>query len=125
MRVLLDTHTVLWWLTDSPQLSARARRLITNGGTVAFVSAASLWEISIKESAGRLDTGEVDLPEEFAHANFLDLAISGRHAWEAGRLPRHHGDPFDRIIAAQALAEGLVCVTRDESIGRYGVPVYW
>lgn len=125
MRVLLDTHALLWWLTDDPALSRRAHEVIADPDSVLFVSAASLWEISVKSAAGRIDTGDLNLPEEIASGGFLDLPINSHHAWQAGQLPRHHGDPFDRLLAAQALRERLVCVTRDKAFARYGVPVLW
>ncbi len=125
MRVLLDTHALLWWLTDDPALSRRAHEVIADPDSVLFVSAASLWEISVKSAAGRIDTGDLNLPEEIASSGFLDLPINSHHAWQAGQLPRHHGDPFDRLLAAQALRERLVCVTRDKAFARYGVPVLW
>jgi len=125
MRVLLDTHALLWWLTDDPNLGESAREVIADPDSVVFVSAASLWEISVKSAAGRIDTGDVNLPEEVATGGFLDLPINSRHAWQAGQLPRHHGDPFDRLLAAQALGERLVCVTRDPTFAEYGVPVLW
>jgi len=125
MRVLLDTHALLWWLTDGPDLSKPAREVIADPDSVVFVSAVSLWEISVKSAAGRIDTGTVDLPEEVASGGFLDLPINSHHAWQAGQLPRHHGDPFDRLLAAQALRERLVCVTRDDAFAEYGVPVLW
>jgi len=125
MRILLDTHALLWWLTDDPALGKSAREVISDPDSVVFVSAVCLWEISVKSAAGRIDTGNVDLPDEITSAGFLDLPINGFHAWQAGQLPRHHGDPFDRLLAAQALRERLVCVTRDPAFANYGVTEIW
>lgn len=127
MKVLLDTHALLWWLTDDPALGSRAREVIADPETTAFVSAASIWEIGVKRAAGRLAIADdVDLPAAIAEGGFLDLPMSSRHAWEAARLPRHHADPFDRMLIAQARMERLVCVTRDPAFRDYeGVPTLW
>lgn len=125
MRLLLDTHAFLWWLTDHRSLSAAARAAIADPAALVFVSAASIWEISIKASLGRLDLGGTDASAAILACGFLDLPVTSAHAWTAGRLPTHHDDPFDRMLVAQALAEGLTCVTRDDRIASYGVPALW
>lgn len=121
MRLLLDSHAFLWWLADDPRLNDAARREITNPESLVFVSAATIWELTIKAALGRLESGDIDLIEEIAENGFMELAITARHAERAGRLPRHHDDPFDRMLVAQALIEGLICVTRDPEFPKYGV----
>ena len=121
MRLLLDTHVLLWWLADDPALGKRARRLIANEAEV-FASAASAWEIAIKRALGKLEA-----PEDLAAA--LDAGGIGRmpmefeHAAVAGALPRHHDDPFDRMLVAQAQCEGLTLLTSDPRLSRYAVAV--
>ncbi|MEZ5331489.1 MAG: type II toxin-antitoxin system VapC family toxin [Thermoanaerobaculia bacterium] len=125
MRLLLDTHAFLWWLQDAPQLSATARDAVADPGSLVFVSAASIWEIAIKRSLGRIDSGEADLVAEIEANDFVELPIAARHAEAAGSLPRHHEDPFDRMLVAQARLEGLTCVTRDGAFGAYDVATLW
>ena len=120
MRLLLDTHALLWWLADDPTLSAEARKAIADAGSVVYVSAASAWEIAIKRSLGKLEAPE-ELDEALAANAFAPLPITIGHALAAGRLPNHHQDPFDRMLVAQAMAEGLTLVTRDENIAKYDV----
>lgn len=120
MHLLLDTRTLLWWLSNDPILGADARAAIGDGDSVVAVSAASAWEISLKRSIGRLEA-PADLQEQLAHHRFEPLPISIPHALHAGELPPLHADPFDRMLVAQAQLEGLTIVTRDENIPRYGV----
>lgn len=89
-----------------------------------FFSAASIWEISIKQASGKLDAPE-DLLDTMEQRGFVELPVRSRHALTAGSLPPHHGDPFDRMIVAQAQSEGFTIVTRDERIAAYDVPVLW
>jgi PIN domain nuclease of toxin-antitoxin system len=119
MRLLLDTHVLLWWLADDPALSKQARRLIANEPEV-FASAASAWEIAIKRALGKLEAPE-DLPAALAAGGIAGLPIGFEHAAVAGALPRHHDDPFDRMLVAQAQHEGLTLLTSDARISRYGV----
>ena len=119
MRLLLDTHALLWWLADEG-LSAEAREAIADPGNLVVVSAATAWEISIKKALGKLAAPD-DLEHQLATGGFEPLPIGIAHAVAAGRLPRHHEDPFDRMLIAQALAEGLTIVTRDKRFGDYGV----
>ena len=126
MRVLLDTHAYLWWLADDADLSYEARDLLADPRTTAYVSAASVWEIAIKAKLGRLRLkGAVAMAEvvEVAGNEFLELPIRARHAAAAGALPRHHDDPFDRMLVAQAQVEDLVLVTRDGKLGAYDVQI--
>ena len=120
-RLLLDTHTLLWAIEDNPSLNADARSAIVDPLNDVFVSAASVWEIAIKRSLGRLEAPD-NLGEEVGKAGFIELAVTIRHGELAARLPPHHGDPFDRMLVAQAQAEGLVLVTRDRVLGQYAVP---
>lgn len=120
MRLLLDTHALLWWLSADPTLSPTATEAIADGTNTVFVSAASAWEMAIKRSLGKL-TYPDELAEALAACGFQTLPISLAHALAAGALPRHHDDPFDRILIAQAQIEGLLLVTRDERIRRYPV----
>ncbi|MDX9767776.1 MAG: type II toxin-antitoxin system VapC family toxin [Ectothiorhodospiraceae bacterium] len=119
-RVLLDTHAFLWWLADDPSLGAVARAVIADGRNEIYLSAASVWEISIKQALGKLEAPD-DLEKVAENENFIRLPISLFHAESAGKLPPLHNDPFDRMLVAQAQAEGLSIMTADEHIPRYGV----
>lgn len=121
MRLLLDTHIYLWWLLDSPRLAGDVREALAEPTTIVHVSAASIWEASIKSSLGRLDVDGVDLAAEVALNGFSDLPVSGPHGWAAGRLPLHHRDPFDRVLVAQARIDQLVLVTDDPVLATYDV----
>lgn len=120
MKLLLDTHALLWWLDDDPRLTAGARSVIADPGNDVFYSAASTWEMAIKIAAGRLEV-RGDLPSAIASSGFGALPISVEHAVAAGALPPHHHDPFDRMLVAQARLEGLTIVTRDPNIPGYEV----
>ena len=127
MRVLLDTHTFLWWVDDSPRLSARARTTIA-GATDAFVSVASCWEMAIKASLGKLELpGPLDrlMPEQLALNSFQLLSIDLEDAARVAALPFHHRDPFDRMLAAQALNDGLAVVSADPIFRKYGLRRVW
>lgn len=119
MNLLLDSHTFLWWLADDPKLGKRARQAIADGSTLVHVSAATLWEIAIKQALGKLEVESADLAAEIPANGFVELPITGSHALRAGALPRHHDDPFDRMLVAQALDEGLTLVTRDPALEAY------
>ncbi|MFE4871477.1 type II toxin-antitoxin system VapC family toxin [Streptomyces sp. NPDC056682] len=121
MRLLLDTHVVLWWLDDSPELSGEIKDLLDTEPGV-YVSAVSPWEIAVKQSLGKLD-GPQDLAERVRDSQFTGLPITAGHGVRAERLPAHHRDPFDRILVAQAQIEGMTLVTRDKWIPQYEVPV--
>jgi PIN domain nuclease of toxin-antitoxin system len=126
MELLLDTHTLIWWLSSSHVLDAGARTAIGNPRNSVFVSAASAWEIAIKAGLGKLQVPGVAaswLPAQLAKSRFRGLPIELHHALSVEALPRHHTDPFDRLLIAQAVAENLMIVTRDAQFARYGVPI--
>ncbi|MCC6695764.1 MAG: type II toxin-antitoxin system VapC family toxin [Candidatus Hydrogenedentes bacterium] len=121
MNLLLDTHALLWWLADDPELSREARAAISAPQHIVYVSAASAWEISIKRAIGKLQAPD-DLDTAMAASAFQELPITVAHALAAGQLPDKHSDPFDRMLVAQAMIESLTLVTRDERIASYQVP---
>jgi PIN domain nuclease of toxin-antitoxin system len=121
---LADTHTLLWWLSDDPRLSVRARDLIAAGEVPVQYSAASVWEAQIKAASGKLVVPD-DLVDALDADRFSELPISARHARTAARLPPLHRDPFDRMIVAQARLEGLYVITADAKIADYGAEVLW
>lgn len=128
MRLLLDTHAFLWWVNDSRKLSRRARSAISNQQTECFLSLASCWEMAIKVSTGKLElpTGvERFVQEQLAVNRIRELPIQLRHTARAGTLPFHHRDPFDRLLAAQALDEDLAIVSADPIFRKYGVKRVW
>ena len=122
MQLLLDTHAFLWWLDDSPKLGPRARAAIGDGGNVVFVSAASAWEIAVKRASGKLDAPG-NIAAWIAKSDFSGLPIEVEHAVAAAELPRHHTDPFDRMLIAQAQLEELTLVAHDDEIGKYDVTI--
>lgn len=119
MRLLLDTHALLWWLADEG-LTDQARDAIADPANLVMVSAATAWEISIKKALGKLSAPD-DLEQQIRDSGFLPLPISVAHGIAAGQLPRHHDDPFDRMLIAQAYAEGLTIVTRDKRFADYNL----
>jgi PIN domain nuclease of toxin-antitoxin system len=123
LRLLLDTHAWLWWLGDDRRLGRRARQVLANPRSEVWVSAASSWEIAIKEALGKLRLQKADLEAEISANGFLELPIRTRHALVAGRLAPVHEDPFDRMLVAQAQVEELSVVTSDPVFERYGVTV--
>lgn len=123
MRLLLDTHILLWWLSDDPSLSAPARAAIQNPSSEVFVSAATAWEIAIKQALGKLQFPTAETAKILEDAGFTPLDIQVEHAIMAGALPLHHNDPFDRMLVAQAQHKGLTIITADPMIQRYAVAV--
>jgi PIN domain nuclease of toxin-antitoxin system len=123
VKLLLDTHAVLWWQRDDRRLSAAARRAIATADIV-WVSAASGWEATIKMARGRLR-----LQEPFhvliAADDFSELPVTLAHTTAVAELPPHHADPFDRVLVAQAKVEGATIVSHDRAFKPYGVPVIW
>ena len=126
MRLLLDSHALLWWQLGDDRLPATAKRAIANDDTEAFVSIASIWELAIKLGLGKLPEAEssiAELKDNGALPGFTMLPISERHAVDAGLLEISHRDPFDRMLIAQAQVEALTIVTRDASFDAYEVAV--
>ena len=128
MKLLLDTHTLIWWWSNSSRLSKPAYEAITETRTAVFVSAASAWEISTKIRIGRL-TLPTYVAQSFGESivtdGFKHLPVNHQHALRAGGYPMDHGDPFDRMLAAQAELESLTLVTRDPAFQQFPVRVLW
>lgn len=118
MRLLFDTHAVVWWLTADARLSPAARRAITSPAADLAVSAASVWELSIKRASGKYEG--IDPAVALTLPGVSELAITAAHGSYAASLPVFHRDPFDRVILAQAFMEDRVLVTRDATLTRYG-----
>jgi PIN domain nuclease of toxin-antitoxin system len=128
MKLLIDTHTFLWWNTEDPQLSSRAKDLIADVQNEIFVSAASAWEISIKAGKGKLILPEPPAQYIFNRMSlygFQPLPIQIKHATRVYDLPSHHNDPFDRILIAQSLAESMPLISADVDIRKYDVETIW
>ena len=128
MRLLIDTHALLWWLTDDPGLPLSARKHLARAGNTVLVSSASAWEIATKFRIGKLP-GVGDLLADFAgymaRERFEGLPISTDHAVRAGLLPGPHKDPFDRMLIAQAQAEGLPILSNDAAFDAYSIRRLW
>ena len=122
MNLLLNTHTLIWALENNPTLSSASREAITDGENLVFVSAVSVWEISVKQTLGKLCVPD-NLIEEIKIHRFTPLEIDYQHAQLAGKLPSIHKDPFDRMLVAQSMIEKLTIVTRDHFIEQYDVSV--
>ena len=128
MKVLLDTHAFLWFIEDSPKLSAAARSVIEDGLNTPLLSVASLWEMAIKISLGKLvltEPFETMVPEQLDLNGIDQLGIDFEHVTRVSKLPFHHRDPFDRLLVAQALVEELPIVSADSSLDAYGVRRLW
>jgi PIN domain nuclease of toxin-antitoxin system len=119
MRLLLDTHILLWWLAENPSLPDQARELIADPSNAVFVSAVSLWEIWLKQSLGKLALPP-DFPKRLAAESFESLPLLAAHTRGVASLPWHHRDPFDRMLIAQAQAADLLLVTADVAAAAYG-----
>jgi len=122
-KLLLDTHVFLWWRANDPLLQEAAISAIANANVV-FVSAAIAWEAAIKASLGRLDLPDT-VESGVEDSGFEKLQISFSHAEAAAALPPHHGDPFDRMLVAQAVSEGLTLITHDRRLEAYEVSILW
>lgn len=127
-RVLLDTHAVIWSLTEPQRLGLRLRRLFRESSFVPFVSTVSLWEILAKAKSGKLHfagDAETLLRDHLENLQALILPLRADHVYAAYRLPLHHKDPWDRLLIGQALAEGALLATKDDAVRQYEVPVIW
>jgi PIN domain nuclease of toxin-antitoxin system len=128
VRLLLDTHTLIWWLNGDSSLPASARKFVAAENNEIFVSAVSAWEIATKFRLGRLEAA-ADLATDFAgylsQQRFESLSITTEHGIRAGSLPGSHKDPFDRMLIAQAQIESLVLVSNDAQLDGYGVRRIW
>ena len=128
MKLLLDTHAFLWWVEGAPALGRRARIAVANPDNQVFLSVASCWELAIKLSLGKLRlTHRLDrfIPEQLVVNGFSLCAVELRHVAGVADMPFHHRDPFDRLLAAQALQDQLAVVSADRVFRRYGVTVVW
>lgn len=128
MRALLDTHALLWWLSDDPALTKTARRTIAETKNTLYVSAASAWEIATRVRLGKLPTAAdlvADFSAQMEREGFHLLAVSAEHGIRGGLLPGPHKDPFDRMLIAQAHAENLPIISNDTAFDAYGVRRVW
>jgi PIN domain nuclease of toxin-antitoxin system len=127
MRLLLDTHAFLWFVTGDRRLSRRARRAVEAADSELLISAASVWEVAIKASLGRLTLSKSvhDYFDEKAAAGFIILPIEWVHAAKVSELPFYHRDPFDRLIIAQGLVDGIPIVSGDPEFKTYGARIVW
>jgi PIN domain nuclease of toxin-antitoxin system len=128
MRLLLDTHSFIWWIDDDGRLSAPARAIVRDRANEVFVSIASIWEIAIKVGVGRLRMPSelrAFLADQIARTRFSLLPIAFEHVVAVHALPQHHRDPFDRLLIAQCQREGLSLVSRDSKFARYDVDLLW
>ena len=128
MRVLLDTHAFVWFIAGSPNLSPSARALVEDPTNDKVVSAAGLWELAIKVSIGRLHLAapfEVLIPDQIKRNGFEVLGVEVRHTAVVVSLPFHHRDPFDGLLVAQALAEGMPIISADSALDAYAITRLW
>lgn len=121
VRLLLDTHALLWWMIDDPLLSRGTRDAIS-GATEVALSVVNVWELATKIAIGKLRLDLGDLLSQAAADGFAVLPVTQAHCLQYAALPLHHRDPFDRMLVAQALGEGLTLVTSDPRLPAYGVP---
>jgi PIN domain nuclease of toxin-antitoxin system len=124
LRLLLDTHAAIWWLSDDPRLGATAAAHLDDDSNHVLLSAAVVWEVAIKRSLGKLDTPEGFAPRLLA-GGAVPLPVSIDHAAGVERLPHHHRDPFDRLLVSQATIEKATIVSSDERLHAYDVPILW
>ena len=122
MNILLDTHILLWWLSDDGQLSGTHREIISDTDNICYISAATIWEISIKANLKKIKISG-NYIDEIKREGFLELPVSWLHCNQLKKLPAIHRDPFDRLLIAQARTEKLVLLTTDEHIKKYKVKV--
>ncbi len=124
MRLLIDSHAFLWWAEASPALGNAARDAVADPANEVLISIGALWELTIKTSSGKL-TLPAEVETMVASLGFSVLPINFVHLRRLATLPRVHRDPFDRMMVAQALAEGIAIATGDRVFAAYGVPILW
>ena len=122
MRFLLDTHVLLWWLSDDSRLGQQIRVLISDPENDVLVSVVSLWEITVKLRIGKLDANLQEILAVLPDMGFARLDIADSHLVELAKLPLHHRDPFDHLLMAQAIAEGAYFISDDQNVPLYGLP---
>lgn len=128
MRFLLDTHAFLWWVSEPEKLSEVAQDFMTDGNNRLYWSAASSWEVAIKNGLGRLplpEAPDIFIPAELLKNRVESLHITDAHAFRAAQLPRHHSDPFDRMLVAQAQIESIILISQDALLRKYDVDMRW
>lgn len=125
MRLLLDTHALIWALSSPRRLPARVVERLEDPSTVVYASAANTWEIAIKAALGKIEADLDELAKAVRDTGFTELAVTMMHTLRLRELPAHHRDPFDRILVAQALEEGLTLVTHDPVLAGYPAPILW
>jgi PIN domain nuclease of toxin-antitoxin system len=121
VNLLLDTHVLLWWMAGDPRLRGSSREAIEGRENQVAISAASVWEAAIKRALGKLTLDPAEWQATAKSQGFSELPVRTEHAWFASELPRHHDDPFDRMLIAQAILEGLTVITGDRIFERYPV----
>jgi PIN domain nuclease of toxin-antitoxin system len=124
VKLLLDTHAALWWLSGDDRFGDQAARQLTDDTNQVLLSAAVVWEVAIKRSLGKLDA-PADLAPTLLEAGAQRLAVTLEHVAAVEHLPPHHRDPFDRLLVAQAGIEGAALVSGDEALRPYGIPLIW
>jgi PIN domain nuclease of toxin-antitoxin system len=127
MKILLDTHVLIWWWEDSSKLSKQALAILRDKGNEVLLSAATAWELAIKINLGKIKNLEIvtEMETQIAQGDLTELPVSISHAVRAGLSPRHHGDPFDRLLVAQAQELGVAILSADRALDRYGVRRIW
>lgn len=128
MKILIDTHAFLWWVADDPQLSLKAKEIISNPDNEIYFSVVSAWEITIKVGTGKLSLSEppeIYIPSRIASNQFEILPVQMTHILRINSLPNSHKDPFDRLLIAQSLVEDLLLMTLDSAIIQYPVTTIW
>ncbi len=125
MRALVDTHALLWALAQPKKLPPKVRTILTEPEHTVYVSTATIWEICIKVGIKKLAADPQEIANESWAIGFQELPLHSRHALKLLKLKPHHRDPFDRMLVAQALEEGLTLLSQDPALARYGVPVLW
>jgi len=128
MRYLLDTHVMIWMMTDPSKIGRKALNIIEDGSNILLWSAVSFWELTVKISLGKLSLSSdwvQQLEAEKKGNRILDFSLEWRHCCKYESLPWHHRDPFDRLLVCQALCEGLSMITKDRHIEKYEAPIIW